>query len=69
MKINCDCRPTKRGNELPPIDTIPVGVHSVGRHGLLCWLGAADRPVAAIFHVVPCPTASQSTLHYSPGGG
>jgi hypothetical protein len=27
----------------------------VGRHGLLCWQGAADRPLAAIFHfsVVP----------------
>jgi hypothetical protein len=36
-------RLTPRGNELPPIDTIPVGVHSVGRHGLLCWQGAADR--------------------------
>jgi hypothetical protein len=47
-------RLTPRGNELPPIDTIPVGVHSVGRHGLLCWQGATDRPVAAIFHVVLC---------------
>jgi hypothetical protein len=45
-------RPTQRGNELPPIDTIPVGVHSVGRHGLLCWQGAADRPVWAIFRVL-----------------
>jgi hypothetical protein len=47
-------RLTKRGNELPPIDTIPVGVHSVGRHGLLCWQGAADRPLAAIFHHSVC---------------
>jgi hypothetical protein len=46
---------TKRGNELPPIDTIPVGVHSVGRHGLLCWQGAADRPVRAIFHHLRVP--------------
>jgi hypothetical protein len=48
-------RPTKRGNELPPIDTIPVGVHSVGRHGLLCWQGAAVRPVRAIFHPSTMP--------------
>jgi hypothetical protein len=46
---------TKRGNELPPIDTIPVGVHSVGRHGLLCWQGAADRPIGAIFHSSAMP--------------
>jgi hypothetical protein len=47
-------RPTKRGNELPPIDTIPVGVHSVGRHGSPCWPGAADHPVAAIFRYLLC---------------
>jgi hypothetical protein len=48
------CGRTRRGNELPPIDTIPVGVHSVGRHGLLCWQGAADGWIGAIFHVVLC---------------
>jgi hypothetical protein len=34
-----------------------VGVHSVGRHGLLCWQGAADRPVAAIFRFLLRKTA------------
>jgi hypothetical protein len=49
------CGLTKRGNELPPIDTIPVGVHSVGRHGSPCWPGAADRPVAAFFYFSSVP--------------
>jgi hypothetical protein len=27
----------------------------VGRHGLLCWQGAADRPITAIFHFSAVP--------------
>jgi Uma2 family endonuclease len=39
----------------------------VGRHGLLCWQGATDRPVAAIFHSSTVPNGV--SIHTPVPGG